>query len=365
MSTPSTAKQGPLAGIRIVELAGIGPGPHAALLLGDLGADVVRVQRPGMLPGVMDRPQWRGRTIVEANLKDPAEIEKVLKLIDKADVLIEGFRPGVTERMGLGPEATQARNPGLVYGRMTGWGQFGPLADRAGHDINYISLTGVLNAIGRKGERPVPPLNMVGDFGGGSMFLVTGILAALVERAKSGRGQVIDAAMVDGALALSHMIWGMRGMGLWSDERGTNLLDTGMSFYDTYETSDGGYMAVGPIEGQFYAELLRGLEIDPEGLPHQLDPASQDQLKKLFTEKFKSRTRDEWTEVFAGTDACVTPILTFTEAEENEHLTARGSLIEIEGVVQHAPAPRFSRTPNGIPTPPPSEATPIEQVWAD
>ncbi|ATL71084.1 CaiB/BaiF CoA transferase family protein [Nocardia terpenica] len=366
MSTPSTApKQGPLAGIRVVELAGIGPGPHAALLLADLGADVVRVQRPGLLPGYMERPQWRGRTIVEANLKDPAAIEQVLGLVDRADVLIEGFRPGVTERMGLGPDVALQRNPRLVYGRMTGWGQSGPLADRAGHDINYISLTGVLNAIGHRGERPVPPLNMVGDFGGGSMFLVFGILAALVERQGSGRGQVIDAAMIDGALALSHMIWGMRGMGLWSDERGTNLLDTGMAFYDTYETADGRYMAVGAIEPQFYAELLAGLGIDAEGLPHQIDPNGQEQLRKLFAEKFKTRTRDEWAAVFEGTDACCTPVLTFTEAEQNAHIAARTGLIEIDGVVQHAPAPRFSRTPSGIPTPPPSEATPIDRVWAD
>ncbi|MBH0778130.1 CaiB/BaiF CoA transferase family protein [Nocardia bovistercoris] len=366
MSTPSTpTAQGPLAGIRVVELAGIGPGPHSALLLADLGADVVRVQRPNMLPGHMDRAQWRGRTIVEANLKDPADVERVLGLIEKADVLIEGFRPGVTERMGLGPDEALARNPKLVYARMTGWGQSGPLAERAGHDINYISLTGVLNAIGRKGERPVPPLNMVGDFGGGSMFLVFGVLAALVERQRSGKGQVIDAAMVDGALALSHMIWGMRGVGLWTDERGTNLLDTGMSFYDTYETSDGKYMAVGAIEPQFYAELLRGLEIDQEGLPHQLDPAGQDELKKLFSEKFKSKTRDEWAAIFDGTDACTTPVLTFTEAEQNPHIVARTGLVDIGGIVQHAPAPRFSRTPTTIPTPPPTEATPFDAVWAD
>ncbi|MFB7720273.1 CaiB/BaiF CoA transferase family protein [Nocardia sp. NPDC056100] len=365
MSTPSTAKQGPLAGVRVVELAGIGPGPHAALLLADLGADVVRVQRPNQLPGFMERAQWRGRTIVEANLKDPADIEKVLGLIEKADVLLEGFRPGVTERMGLGPDVALERNPKLVYGRMTGWGQYGPLADRAGHDINYISLTGVLNAIGRKGERPVPPLNMVGDFGGGSMFLVFGILAALVERQSSGRGQVIDSAMIDGALALSHMIWGMKGVGLWSDERGTNLLDTGMAFYDTYETSDGKYMAVGCIEPQFYAEMLKGLEIDPTGLPFQIDPNGQDELRKIFTEKFKTKTRDEWWAIFEHTDACTTPVLTFTEAEQNPHIQARTGLIEIDGIVQHAPAPRFSRTPAGIPTPPPNEGTPIETVWAD
>lgn len=365
MTTPSTAKQGPLAGIRVIELAGIGPGPHAALLLADLGADVVRIQRAGQLPGGADRPTLRGRRVVEANLKDPADIERVLGLVEKADVLLEGFRPGVTERMGLGPDVALERNPRLVYGRMTGWGQYGPLADRAGHDINYISLTGVLHAIGRKGERPVPPLNMVGDFGGGSMFLVFGVLAALVERQSSGKGQVIDSAMIDGTLALSQMIWAFRGMGSWSSERGTNLLDTGMAFYDTYETSDGKYMAVGAIEPQFYAQLLAGLELDPADLPMQIDPAGQDTLKKLFTEKFRSRTRDEWTEVFAGTDACVTPVLTFEEASENEHIAARESLIELENVTQHAPAPRFSRTPPATPAPPPSEATSIDTVWAD
>ncbi|WP_280430170.1 CaiB/BaiF CoA transferase family protein, partial [Nocardia brasiliensis] len=323
------------------------------------------VPGPGRGGGGSPPPPRRGRTIVEANLKDPADIEKVLGLIEKADVLIEGFRPGVTERMGLGPDDALARNPRLIYGRMTGWGQEGPLADRAGHDINYISITGVLHAIGRKGERPVPPLNMVGDFGGGSMFLVFGLLAALVERQSSGKGQVVDAAMVDGALALSHMIWGMRGHGAWSDERGVNLLDTGMSFYDTYETADGKYMAVGAIEPQFYAQLLAGLEVDPEGLPYQIDPAGQETLKKVFTERFRDKTRDEWTAIFAGTDACVTPVLTFEEATQNEHIAARGSLIEVDDITQHAPAPRFSRTPNGVPTPPPSVATPIETVWAD
>ncbi|MFH5208412.1 CaiB/BaiF CoA transferase family protein [Antrihabitans spumae] len=359
----TTAKQGPLAGVRVVELAGIGPGPHAALLLADLGADVVRVQRAGQLPGGMDRAQLRNRTVVEANLKDPAGIEIVLDLLDRADVLIEGFRPGVTERLGLGPADVHARNPKIVYGRMTGWGQEGPLADRAGHDINYISLTGVLHAIGRKGERPVPPLNMVGDFGGGSMFLVFGILAALVERQTSGEGQVVDAAMIDGTLALSHMIWGMRGVGMWSDERGVNMLDTGTPYYDTYETSDGKYMAVGALEPQFYAQLLAGLELDPADLPYQIDPAGFPKLRELFTAKFKTKTRDEWAEVFAGTDACTTPVLTFEEANSNAHIAARGSLIEVDGVVSHLPAPRFSRTPNAVPAAPPREATDPSTVW--
>lgn len=364
MSAEAVVKKGPLAGIRVVEFAGLGPGPHAATLLADLGADVVCIQRPGLIPPAGHRDQiQRGRTIVEANLKDPEQVEKVLGLIERADVLIEGFRPGVTERMGLGPDAALARNPRLVYGRMTGWGQEGPLADVAGHDINYISLTGVLHAIGRKGERPVPPLNMVGDFGGGSMFLIFGILSALVERQTSGKGQVVDAAMVDGALALSHMMWAFRGRGIWSDERGTNMLDSGAPYYDTYETSDGKYMAVGAIEPQFYALLLQGLGLDAAELPAQNDFSAWPELQKLFTEKFLSKTRDEWSLIFVGTDACVSPVLTWAEASGNEHIAARGSLVELDGVTQHAPAPRFSRTPADAPTPPAGEATDIETVW--
>jgi alpha-methylacyl-CoA racemase len=377
MSTPkSTSKEaavdveknnkaGPLAGVRVVELAGIGPGPHAAVLLGDLGADVVRVQRPGALANGADRPQWRGRTLVEADLKSPTHVAKVLELIAKADVLIEGFRPGVAERLGVGPEVALQRNSRLIYGRMTGWGQNGPLAHRAGHDINYISLTGVLHAIGHKGQRPVPPLNMIGDFGGGSMFLVMGILAALVERQNSGAGQVIDAAMTDGTLALSHVFWALRAVGEWSDERGSNLLDTGMAFYDTYETADGRYMAVGAIEPQFYAELLHGLGLDPAELPDQRDPAGQDRLRALFTDRFAAKTQTEWVQIFDGTDACCTPVLTFSEAEHDAHLRSRASLVDIDGVVQHAPAPRFSRTPTTIPHPPPHSATPIEEVWPE
>jgi alpha-methylacyl-CoA racemase len=364
VSAEAVEKKGPLAGIRVVEFAGLGPGPHAATLLADLGADVVCVQRPGLIPPAGHRDQiQRGRRVVEANLKDPEQVEKVLGLIERADVLIEGFRPGVTERMGLGPDVALARNPRLVYGRMTGWGQEGPLAHAAGHDINYISLTGVLHAIGRKGERPVPPLNMVGDFGGGSMFLIFGILSALVERQSSGKGQVVDAAMVDGALALSHMMWAFRGRGVWSDERGVNLLDTGAPFYDVYETADGRYMAVGSIEPQFYALLLQGLELDPAELPQQLDTSAWPQMKKLFTEKFLSKTRDEWAAIFDGTDACVSPVLTFGEAPANPHIAARGSLIELDGVTQHAPAPRFSRTPAGPPAPPAGEATDVDSVW--
>lgn len=365
MPAAAEHRNGPLAGIRVVEFAGLGPGPHAAALLADLGAEIVCVQRPGLIPGAegpFDQIQ-RGRRVVEVNLKDPDQVEQVLGLIERADVLIEGFRPGVTERLGLGPDVCLERNPRLVYGRMTGWGQQGPLAEVAGHDINYISLTGVLHAIGRKGERPVPPLNMVGDFGGGSMFLVFGILAALVERQSSGKGQVIDAAMVDGVMALSHMMWAFRGLGKWSDERGVNLLDGGAPFYDTYETADGKYMAVGAIEPQFYALLLQGLGLDPAELPAQHDTTTWPQLRKVFTEKFLSKTRDEWVAIFDGTDACVSPVLTFAEAPSHPHIAARGSLIELDGVTQHAPAPRFSRTPAGSPTRPPREATDIASIW--
>ncbi len=358
MTTAGAERKGPLTGIRVVEFAGIGPGPHAATLLADLGADVVRVQRAGMLPaeGQVGDQTARNRRVVEADLKHPADVEKVVELLGRADILIEGFRPGVMERMGLGPDVVLERCPRLVYGRMTGWGQDGPLAQSAGHDLNYISLTGVLHAVGRKGERPVPPLNMVGDFGGGSMFLLFGLLAALVERQTSGKGQVIDAAMVDGTLALSHIIWNFRRIGMWSDERGVNFIDGGAPYYDTYETSDGKYMAVGAIEPQFYAELLKGLELDPATLPGQQDASRWPELRQILTDKFLSKTRDEWTKIFDGTDACTTPVLTFTEAPNDPHIAARGSIIELEGVTQHArhpasrgpPRPRRSR-PHGWP----------------
>lgn len=365
MSEKAHTGRGPLAGVRVVELAGIGPGPHAATLLADLGAEVVRVQRPGLLPvvGAPHDQTLRGRRVVEANLKDPTDVEKVLGLIERADVLIEGFRPGVTERIGLGPGTALERNPRLVYGRMTGWGQEGPLAKVAGHDINYISLTGVLYAMGRRDERPVPPLNLVGDFGGGSMFLVFGVLSALVERQTSGLGQVIDAAMVDGVLALSHGIWAYRGMDRWSDERGTNVLDSGAPWYDTYETADGRYMAVGAIEPQFYADLLRLLDLDAGSLPAQYDRSGWPALRRAFTETFLSKTRDEWSTIFADTDACTSPVLTFAEAEVNEHIAARSSLVELDGVVQHSPAPRFSRTETVLPTPPARTATAIGSIW--
>lgn len=343
---------GPLAGLKVVELAGIGPGPHAAMILADLGAQVVRVDRPGGLQLGVDGapdPLLRGRRRVAADLKSPAGVETVLRLVERADVLLEGYRPGVTERLGVGPEPCHARNPKLVYARMTGWGQNGPMALRAGHDINYISLTGALHAIGRAGERPVPPLNLVGDFGGGSMLLVVGVVSALWEAQRSGQGQVVDAAMVDGASLLSQMFWGYLTQKVWTDERGSNLLDGHAPFYDTYTCADGRYVAVGPLEPQFYAALLAGLGIDPAELPAQYDRDGWPTLRTRFTEVFASRTRDEWAAVFDGTDACVTPVLAFGEVAAHPHIAARDTVVEVDGVAQAAPAPRFSRTTAELP----------------
>jgi alpha-methylacyl-CoA racemase len=359
---------GPLSGLKVVELAGIGPGPHAAMVLADMGADVARVERPsGSLNIAGGKPDQllRGRRSVSADLKTDEGRELVLRLAAKADVLLEGLRPGVTERLGVGPEDCHARNPGLIYGRMTGWGQDGPLAPRAGHDINYISLTGSLHAIGRSGERPVPPLNLVGDFGGGSMFLVAGVLAALWERERSGEGQVVDAAMVDGASVLSQMMWSYRGTGSWTDERDANLLDGAAPFYDTYTCADGRWVAVGALESQFYAELLAGLGLDGEDLPAQLDRSGWPRLRERFTEIFRTRTRDEWAKIFESRDACVTPVLSFGEAGEHPHVAGRGTLFTQDGVQQPAPAPRFSRTTSDIPTPPPSRGADTESVLDD
>jgi alpha-methylacyl-CoA racemase len=334
-----------------------------------MGADVVRVDRPtgGLKLGDANAdPTLRGRRRVEANLKDPAGLETVLRLVEKADVLLEGYRPGVTERLGVGPADCHARNPRLVYGRMTGWGQDGPMAPRAGHDINYISLTGALHAIGRAGERPAVPLNLVGDFGGGSMLLVIGVLAAAWEAQRSGQGQVVDAAMVDGASVLVQMVWGLLGQGMWRDEREVNLLDGSAPFYDTYTCADGQHVAVGAIEPQFYAALLAGLDLTDADLPNQFDQSAWPALKQRFTEVFAGRTRDEWAKVFDGTDACVTPVLAFGEVAAHPHLAARGTIIERGGVAQAAPAPRFSRTPstatNGRTAPEPVEA--VLSDWA-
>ena len=360
---------GPLTGLRVVELGGIGPGPHAAMVLADLGADVVRVDRPGAAtfpipPGVPD-PMLRGRRSVALDLKDPAEHASLLRLIAVADVLIEGYRPGVAERLAVGPGDCQAVNAGLIYARMTGWGQYGPLAHRAGHDINYISLTGSLHAVGRKGERPVLPLNLVGDFGGGSMLVLVGILSALFERARSGQGQVVDAAMVDGATLLTQMMWSWRGVGAWSDERGVNLLDGGAPFYDTYECSDGRYVAVGAIERPFFAALCAGLGLEFEPGYTHYDRAVWPALRAQLTHAFRGRTRDEWAAIFLDSDACVSPVLTFAEAPANPHLATRKTLIEVDGIVQPAPAPRFSRTPPGHPTPAPRSGEHTAEVLAE
>ncbi|TDB98174.1 CaiB/BaiF CoA-transferase family protein, partial [Actinomadura sp. 7K534] len=348
-------REGPLSGLKVVELAGIGPGPHAAMILADLGADVVRVDRPsgGLQIGAADRdPTLRGRRRVAADLKDPADRENVLRLAEWADVLLEGYRPGVTERLGVGPEHCRARNPRLVYARMTGWGQDGPLARRAGHDINYISLTGVLHAIGRAGERPVPPLNLVGDFGGGSMLLVIGVLAAVWEAQRSGRGQVVDAAMVDGSALLSQMVWNLLAQDAWADEREANLLDGAAPFYDTYTCADGRHVAVGAIEPQFYAALLEGLGLADAELPAQNDRERWPELKAALAAVFATRTRDDWAKTFADTDACVTPVLSFAEAPGHPHVAARATTVTRDGLTQAAPAPRFSRTPTRLPEPP-------------
>ena len=357
---------GPLHGLRVLELAGIGPGPHAAMILADLGADVVRVDRPrpGFDPTAGSTDQLlRGRRSIALNLKDADDKARLLRLIEAADVLLEGYRAGVTERLGIGPDDCAAVNPRLIYARMTGWGQDGPWAHTAGHDINYISVTGALHAIGRPGERPVPPLNYVGDFGGGSMLLLVGILSALFERERSGRGQVVDAAMVDGATLLSQMFWSLRAAGVWSDERGVNLLDGSLPWYDTYECADGRYVAVGALEPQFFAALLVGLG-NPD-LPDRDDPANQPAIRKRLTELFAAKTRDEWAAIFDGTDACVTPVLTFGEAAGHPHVAARSTVVEQNGVPQAAPAPRFSRTPPSAPTPPPPPGRDTDAVESD
>lgn len=329
-------------------MAGIGPVPHAGMILADLGADVVRIPRPGgslkFGPPEAPDPQLRGRRNVEADLKDAAGRETFFRLVENADALLEGFRPGVMERLGAGPAECHARNPRLVYARMTGWGQQGPMARKAGHDINYIALTGALNAIGRQGERPLAPLNLVGDYGGGSMLLLIGVLAAVWEAARSGAGQVVDAAMIDGASLLLQMTWTLRGVGEWTDEREQNLVDGAAPFYDTYECADGRFVAVGAIEPQFYAALLKGLELDGAHLPEQMDRSGWPELKALFAEVFSGRPRDEWVTAFAGLDACVTPVLAFGEVPDDPQIAARATVVEHGGVIQATPAPRFSRT---------------------
>ena len=353
MTNAHDSARGPLAGVRVVEIVGIGPGPFAAMMLADLGADVIRVDRPGGGVAVVPAEQdilGRGRPSVAINLKDPKGIEVVLQLVERADILIEGFRPGVTERLGIGPDDCLARNPRLVYGRMTGWGQDGPLAHTAGHDVNYISVAGALHPIGRAGGPPQIPLNLVGDFGGGSLYLVAGVLAALVSARTTGEGQVVDAAIVDGAAHLMSMMVSMQQAGGWTDERGTNLLDTGAPFYDVYETSDGKHMSVGGLEPQFYAEMVKLLEL--EDVPDRNDIAQWPTLRKALAERFAEKSQAEWAEIFDGSDACVAPVIPLREAPEHPHNVARGTYVDRGGLVQPAPAPRFSRTPATLTTPP-------------
>jgi alpha-methylacyl-CoA racemase len=343
---------GPLDGLRVLEFAGVGPVPHAAMVLADLGADVVRVERPDTPASGVDDQLMRSRRRVVLDLKSTTGPLAALGLAAAADVLLEGFRPGVAERLGLGPDVCLARNPRLVYGRMTGWGQAGPFAGRAGHDINYISVSGALHAIGRAGQAPVPPLNLVGDFGGGSMLLVAGVLAAVVERQISGRGQVVDAAMVDGASVLLQLTWSALARGGWTDERGRNLLDGGAPFYDTYLCADQRYVAVGALEPRFFAALLAGLGLSAGDVPDQWDTGQWPLLRSRLAAAFASRPRDEWAAVFGATDACVTPVLAFGEVGSHPHIAARGTVINVGGVLQAAPAPRFSRTPAADPRPP-------------
>ncbi len=341
--TQNSTHTGPLAGLRIIELAGMGPAPYCAMLLADLGADVTTIVAPGAAPGRVDRVLGRGRRRVAANLKAPADLAAVRSLVARADALIEPYRPGVAERLGLGPAECLDINPRLVYGRMTGWGQHGPLAQTAGHDIDYIAITGVLHAMARHREAPLPPLNLLGDFAGGTMFLLTGLLAALFERERSGRGQIVDAAIVDGTASLASMIFALRGAGAWSDEPGTNLLDTGAPFYDVYQTADGEWMAIGAIEAKFFQQAIEIL--GAEDVPEQNDRTSWPRLREILAERFRSRTQSDWTAAFEGTDACVAPVLPFSTAAEHPHIRARQTLVERDGILQPAAAPRLSRTP--------------------
>jgi alpha-methylacyl-CoA racemase len=356
---------GPLRGLKILEFAGIGPGPFCGMVLADLGADVVRLDRAEGPAGSRQDFLGRGRRSVGLDLKRPEAVAAALRLIEGADALIEGFRPGVMERLGLGPDACLARNPRLVYGRMTGWGQEGPLAQSAGHDINYIALTGALWSIGRPGERPVPPLNLVGDYGGGGMLLAVGVLAALLEAKGSGRGQVVDAAMVDGAALLMAPIYAMMARGRWGPERGANYLDGAAVFYDTYECADGRWLAVGPIEPQFWAEMLRLLSLDPARFERRMEPAHWPALKEELAAAFRARTRDDWVGVFEGTDACVCAVLSMEEAPRHPHNAARGTFLSRDGAVQPAPAPRFGRTAPESGRPPPLRGEHTDEVLAE
>jgi alpha-methylacyl-CoA racemase len=362
---------GPLAGLRILEIAGIGPGPFAAMMLADMGAEVVRVDRVQSVREGASGAHWdvmlRGRRNLALDLKQPDGVETLLTLVERADALIEGFRPGVMERLGVGPDACLARNPRLVFGRMTGWGQEGPYANSAGHDINYIALAGALAHFGRAGGPPTPPLNMVGDFGGGGMLLAFGVVCAVLEAQRSGRGQVVDAAMVDGSAVLMSMFWAFTQIGMFDENaRGTNLLDTGAHFYDVFECADGEWVSIGSIEPQFYALLLEktGLAGDAE-LAGQMDRAKWPALKEKLAAVFRTRTRAQWNEVMEGTDVCYAPVLRMSEAARHPHNVARGTFIEVDGVTQPAPAPRYSRTPATAPKPPAHAGQHTHAVLAD
>jgi alpha-methylacyl-CoA racemase len=359
---------GPLSGVKVIELAGIGPGPFAAMVLSDMGADVIRVDRSVAAHGgdPADPPRdilTRGRRSVALDLKNPDGVETLLKLVEGADVLVEGFRPGVTERLGFGPDVCLERNPKLIYGRMTGWGQDGPYAQAAGHDLNYIALAGALHPLGRVGEPPPVPLNLVGDFGGGGMLLAFGVACALVEAKTSGRGQVVDAAMVDGSALLMTFIHGLKAMGVWSSERGTNLLDSGAPFYDVYECADGEWISVGSIEPQFYAELLRLSGAEHE--PHQMDKSNWPGMRDELTRVFKAKTREEWCALMEASDVCFAPVLSMDEAPHHPHNVARDTFVEVAGVQNPNAAPRFSRTPGGIQGPPAHAGQHTDDVLAE
>ena len=367
------SRKGPLAGLKVVEFAGIGPAPFAGMLLSDLGADVIRIDRRSGLakrgggdPSAAADVTSRGRRSVALDLKTPQAVEACLRLLESADALIEGFRPGVMERLGLGPEPVLARNPKLVFGRMTGWGQTGPYAQAAGHDINYLALTGALHAIGLE-DKPVPPLNLAADFGGGALYLAFGLVSAVLHARETGEGQVVDCAMVDGAASLMAMFYGFKAAGRWrSDKRRANLLDGGAPFYDTYRCKDGGWMAVGPLEPQFFAEFCQRLgATDMEEAQRYMHPASWPALRERFTAVFLTRTRDEWTEALAGTDACAAPVLDMDEAPTHPHNAARDTFLTLEGVVQPAPAPRFSATPGAVQRPPPGLGQHNDEALSD
>ncbi|MDT4999954.1 MAG: alpha-methylacyl-CoA racemase [Mycobacterium sp.] len=357
---------GPLSGVKVVEIASLAPAPFGCMILADMGAEVLRIDRAGssggLAPpaGVLDR----GRRTIAVDLKSAEGVEVVRELVANADVFVEGFRPGVAERLGIGPDVLLEINPRLVYGRMTGWGQDGPLAQRAGHDINYIAIAGALEPIGRAGRRPHAPQNLLADFAGGGLMLALGVISALYERGTSGAGQVVDAAMVDGAALLTTFLHGMHANGMWEGERGTNVLDGAASFYDTYETSDGKFMAVGCVEAQFYAAFLDALGLDDPELPFQLDAGAWPEMKKLIGDTFQQKTRDEWTAIFADSDACVSPVLSPWEAHEHPHNRARGVFVEVDGVLQPAPAPRFSRSGSSRPVPPDDGGRHIGQTLA-